>query len=77
MTAGPSCANADPDGAFELARILDTNTVDADRLRHLREIGIIEPRARGQKARGFHLDIHESEQTIVEDDDLHRELELP
>ncbi|GJE69732.1 hypothetical protein CHKEEEPN_1261 [Methylorubrum podarium] len=62
-----------PDGALQIARILDPAGMDADGVGHGGEIRVPQFDARFEIARGLHLQLDEAERAVVEDDDLHRQ----
>jgi hypothetical protein len=59
-----------------LARILDPNAVNAGRFGHGRDIRIVKPSAKIEEAARFLLNLDEAECAVINDDDLHRQLEL-
>src|SRR5208283_5990170 len=64
------------DPVRHLGRIFEADAANADRLGHRGKVRIDELGAEVEEAGGFLLELDEAERTVVEDDDLHRELQL-
>ena len=61
---------------FQIFRLLDANSFNADGLRHGREIRIFDIAAGVEKAACLHLQFDEAERAIVQHDHLHRQAQL-